>query len=131
MDTVILDSLYDFLHRADDFSIQRMRPYALADGWGLSRRAVLEAFLRATRAGMLDLYWDILCPECRGVAEDYERLGEVNSSAHCKTCQIDFNANFDHNVEVIFRPNPSVREWIQMWNFVWAVRSASRISHSR
>ena len=109
VDTVILDSLYDFLHRADDFSIQRMRPYALADGWGLSRRAVLEAFLRATRAGMLDMYWDLLCPECRGVAEDYKRLGEVSSTAHCKTCQIDFNANFDHNVEVIFRPNPSVR----------------------
>ncbi len=110
VESIILDSLYDFLHRADDFSIQRMRPYALADGWGLSRRAVLEAFLRATRAGMLDLYWDILCPECRGVAEDYERLGDVNASAHCKTCQIDFNANFDHNVEVIFRPNPSVRD---------------------
>ncbi len=109
VDTVILDSLYDFLHRADDFSIQRMRPYALADGWGLPRRSVLEAFLRATRAGMLDLYWDLLCPECRGVAEDHERLGDVTSSAHCKTCQIDFNTNFDHNVEVIFRPNPSVR----------------------
>lgn len=109
VDNIILDNLYDFLHRADDFSIQRMRPYALADGWGLSRRAVLEAFLRATRTGMLDLYWDLLCPECRGVAEDYERLGEVNSTAHCKTCQIDFNANFDHNVEVIFRPNPAVR----------------------
>ena len=109
IDAVILDNLYDFLHRADNFSIQRMRPYALADGWGLSRRSVLEAFLRATRAGMLDLYWDLLCPECRGVAEDHERLGEVNSTSHCKTCQIDFNANFDHNVEVIFRPNPSVR----------------------
>ena len=109
VDIIILDSLYDFLHRADDFSIQRMRPYALADGWGLSRRAVLEAFLRATRTGMLDMYWDLLCPECRGVAEDHQRLGQINSTAHCKTCQIDFNANFDHNVEVIFRPNPSVR----------------------
>jgi class 3 adenylate cyclase len=70
---------------------------------------VLEAFLQATRAGMLDLYWDLLCPECRGVAEDHKVLGDINSTAHCKTCQIDFNANFDHNIEVIFRPNPSVR----------------------
>lgn len=109
VDQVILDNLYDYLHRADDFSIQRMRPYALADGWGLPRRDILEAFLRATRTGMLDLYWDLLCPECRGVAEDYKTLGEISSTAHCNTCQIDFNANFDHNVEVIFRPNPAVR----------------------
>lgn len=104
-----LDRLYEYLHRADDLSIQRMRPYALADGWGLPRRTVLEAFLQATRAGMLDMYWDLLCPECRGVAEDHARLGDLHASSHCNTCQIDFNVNFDHNVEVIFRPNPSVR----------------------
>ncbi len=109
VDDAILNQLYKFLHRADDLSIQRMRPYALADGWGASRRAVLEAFLRATRVGMLDLYWDLLCPECRGVAEDYARLNDVHANAHCNTCQIDFRVNFDHNVEVIFRPNQSVR----------------------
>ncbi|MEK6751067.1 MAG: DUF5939 domain-containing protein [Chloroflexota bacterium] len=104
-----LERLYDFFHRADDLSIQRMRPYALADGWQLPRRTVLETFLRATRAGMLDMYWDLLCPECRGVAEDHAHLGDVQGTAHCNTCRIDFNANFDHNVEVIFRPNPSIR----------------------
>jgi adenylate cyclase len=108
-DSSALDHLYEYLHRADDLSIQRMRPYALADGWELPRRTVLETFLRATRAGMLDMYWDLLCPECRGVAEDHGRLGDVHASSHCNTCQIDFNANFDHNVEVIFRPNPSIR----------------------
>ncbi|MBM4427893.1 MAG: SRPBCC family protein [Chloroflexi bacterium] len=108
-DAATLDRLYEYLHRADDLSIQRMRPYALADGWGLSRRTVLETFLKATRTGLLDMYWDLLCPECRGVAADHARLGDIRAEAHCSTCQIDFNANFDHNVEVIFRPNPSVR----------------------
>jgi adenylate cyclase len=109
VDEAILSHLYEFLHHADDLSIQRMRPYALADGWRLPRRAVLEAFLRATRDGVLDLFWDLLCPECRGVAEDHARLNDVHAQSHCNTCQIDFKANFDHNVEVIFRPNPSVR----------------------
>ena len=105
----ILNPLYEFLYHADDLSIQRMRPYALADGWGVPRCAVLEAFLRATRVGMLNLYWDLLCPECRGVAEDHARLNDIHALSHCSTCQIDFKVNFDHNVEVIFRPNPSVR----------------------
>ncbi|NOH04801.1 MAG: adenylate/guanylate cyclase domain-containing protein [Chloroflexi bacterium] len=104
-----LDRLYEYLHRADDLSIQRMRPYALADGWGLPRRTVLETFLKATRAGMLDMYWDLLCPECRGVAKDHAHLSELSGRSHCSTCEIDFHVNLDHNVEVIFRPNPSVR----------------------
>ncbi len=109
VDESILNRLYDYLHRADDLSIQRMRPYALADGWGMNRRAVLKVFLRATRVGMLDMYWDILCPECRGVTNDHETLSDLHATAHCNTCQIDFTTNFDHNVEVIFRPNPAVR----------------------
>jgi len=105
----ILDRLYEFIHRADDLSIQRMRPYALADTWNLPRRTVLEACLKATRVGMLDMYWDILCPECRGVTADNPHLSDLNSTAHCNTCQIDFTANFDHNVEVVFRTNASIR----------------------
>jgi class 3 adenylate cyclase len=109
VDENILDRLYEFIHRADELSIQRMRPYALADSWKLPRRAVLEACLRATRAGMLDMYWDILCPECRGVTADNSHLSDLSSKAHCNTCQIDFTASFDHNVEVVFRTNASVR----------------------
>ncbi len=108
-DVDTLDHLHDYLLQADDLSIQRMRPYALADGWELPRRTVLETFLRATRAGMLDMYWELLCPECRGVAEGHQHLGDVSGTAHCNTCRIEFNATFDHNVEVIFRPNPSIR----------------------
>ncbi|NWG34517.1 MAG: hypothetical protein HXY42_08760 [Chloroflexi bacterium] len=101
--------LEEFLDRADDLSLQRIRPYALADRWGVSRRAVLEMFLRATRAGILDMSWDLLCPSCRGLADGHSHLAEVHGASHCNTCQIDFTANFDHNIEVVFKPNPSVR----------------------
>ncbi len=108
-DPRVVDRLAEFIDRADDLSIQRMRPYALADGWTLPRRAVLETFLRATRLGLLDMYWELLCPECRGVAEGHGHLRDVRADSHCNTCNIDFTVNFDHNVEVIFRPNAAVR----------------------
>src|SRR5512138_2013413 len=105
----LVDRLEDFLARADELSLQRIRPYALADRWEVDRRAVLEMFLRATRAGILDMSWDLLCPSCRGTTEGHTNLGEVHGTSHCDTCQIDFTVNFDHNIEVIFRPNASVR----------------------
>lgn len=109
-DVKTLDRLREYFENADDLSIQRMRPYALADNWKLSRRAVLETFLYATREGILDMYWDLLCPECRGVVEDLKRLGDLGGHSHCNTCQINFDVHFDQNVEVIFRPNSSIRK---------------------
>ena len=108
-DASLVARLEDFLEHADELSIQRIRPYALADRWQSDRRAVLEMFLRATRAGILDMSWDLLCPSCRGTTEGHTNLGDVRGNSHCNTCQIDFTVNFDHNIEVIFRPNPSVR----------------------
>ena len=105
----LVTRLEDFLEQADELSVQRIRPYVLADRWGVNRRAVLEMFLRATRAGILDMSWDLLCPSCRGTTEGHTNLGDVRGRSHCNTCQIDFSVNFDHNIEVVFRPNPSVR----------------------
>ena len=105
----LVTRLESFLNEADELSLQRIRPYALADHWGENRRAVLEMFLRATRAGIFDMSWDLLCPSCRGTTEGHTNLGDVRSQSHCNTCQIDFTTNFDHNIEVIFQPNPSVR----------------------
>jgi class 3 adenylate cyclase len=108
-DPALVARLEDFLDQADELSVQRIRPYALADRWGVDRRLVLEMFLRATRAGILDMSWDLLCPSCRGKAEGHTNLGNVTGQSHCDTCQIDFTVNFDHNIEVVFRPNPLVR----------------------
>lgn len=107
----LVNRLEDFLDHADELSIQRIRPYSLADAWSLraNRRAVLEMFLRATRAGIVDMSWDLLCPSCRGITEGHSNLADVRGDSHCNTCQIDFRANFDHNIEVVFRPNASVR----------------------
>ena len=108
-DPNLLARLEEFLDHADDLSLQRIRPYALADAWSVGRREVLEMFLRATRAGILDMSWDLLCPSCRGITEGHSNLAEVHGNSHCNTCQIDFTANFDHNIEVVFKPNASVR----------------------
>ncbi len=104
----LVNRLEEYLNQADELSLQRIRPYALADSWKVNRRAVLELFLRATRAGLMDMYWDLLCPSCRGTTEGHTNLAEVHGTSHCNTCQIDFTVNFDHNIEVIFRPNASV-----------------------
>lgn len=112
----VVDRLVNFIGSADDFTLARIRPYALADEWKLPRRAVLEACLRSTRLGLLDLQWELLCPLCRGAGETGKSLSEISSQVHCEVCRIDFTVNFDRFVEVTFRPNALLRQ-IQSQNF--------------
>jgi class 3 adenylate cyclase len=105
----LVGSLCDHVATSDDLSASKMRPYELADAWGSDRRETLDLFLHATRAGMLDLSWEVLCPHCRGSKQASSELAGVSGSAHCESCGIDFTVNFDQSVELTFVPNPSVR----------------------
>ncbi len=105
----IANRLSEFIQTADDFAVARIRAYQLADDWQEDRRAVLEVCLLATRAGILDLQWDLLCPMCRGAKVSESSLKEISSGVHCDTCRIDFTATFDRYVELTFRTNAAVR----------------------
>ena len=105
----IADRLAEFIEHADDFDVSRIRAYKLADDWHKPRRLVLEMCLRATRVGLLDFRWDLLCPLCRGPQESPLSLKDIDSHSHCEACKIDFTVDFDRYVELTFRPNAAVR----------------------
>lgn len=102
--------LIEVVSKGDDFLVSNLRPYQLADLWKVDRKPVLEMFLYATRIGLLDLSWHLLCPSCRVAKETSTTLREIQSEVHCDTCLIDFKVNFDQSVELTFRPNPTIRE---------------------
>lgn len=97
------------VEHADDAFVARMRPYALADGWSLPRDRVLAAMLAATRAGLLDLSWTLICPSCRGQKNRVAALAGLGPAVHCDQCGIEYAADFDRNVEVTFDASPSGR----------------------
>jgi len=106
----LVQRLTDVIECADDLTVSRLRPYALADAWGAERRAVLDLFLRATRAGLLEFRWDLVCPMCRGAPESAETLSGVHEHVHCDSCAIDFRVDFTRSVELTFRPARAIRE---------------------
>ncbi len=107
--TEIVQRLSEMLEQADDLTVARIRSHALADYWRMPRRAVLEVCLRATRAGLLDLQWDLICPHCRGAKETSASLSGIHAHVYCDNCNIDFTVSFDQTVELTFRPNPAIR----------------------
>lgn len=105
----LVGKLSDYLRTADDLSVSRIRCFAVADAWKENRIETLSLFLHATRLGVLDFSWDIVCPHCRGAKQSGNSLIELKNVGRCDTCDIDFSVDFDRSVELTFNPNPSVR----------------------
>lgn len=109
LEPALVARLVDAVAHGDELALGRLRPYALAREWNADRRAVLELFLHATRAGLLELRWDLLCPRCGGARASSAHLRDVEPEVHCDSCGIDVKAGLEHNVELAFRPCPAVR----------------------
>lgn len=93
-----------------DAEVLRIRPFGLARAWGVDRMDALRAALRATEAGLLQMTWDVICPGCRGAQDRATHLAELKLGAHCPSCNIQFDAQFDQNVEITFSPASGVRK---------------------
>ena len=107
----LVRQLAALLRDSADVEICRLRPFAVARQWRQDRWQVLRLFLHATRCGLLDLSWEVLCPKCRSTrAPLTTSLAEVGrSQMHCEACQIKFDAEFDQSVELKFAVHHAVR----------------------
>ena len=92
-----------------EVDVVKIRPLALARRWNVKPRDAIEVCLEATRAGLLDLRWDILCPRCRVAKSISAGLDEMPTGAHCGTCNIDYDRDFSRNVELSFQPASGIR----------------------
>lgn len=103
--------LLTLVRNVGDLTVSRLRPYYFADLWGYGRLDILTLFLHATRIGLLDFQWEVLCPMCRGSEDRVStHLSDVSSRAHCHSCAIDFDTNFENSVELTFAPNAAIRQ---------------------
>ena len=105
-----VDALVDWVRTGDDADLHRIQIRERARVWKLPELELLRTALHATRAGMLDLSWDTICPHCRGLRDESRKLAELSASGHCETCQVEFTTDTPEAVEVTFRVHPSVRD---------------------
>lgn len=103
-------ALVDYIKEAPAQELSKMRPYALAKQLGLDAELLLQTAMRAAKAGMLSVYWDIICPTCRVAAQQVPVLHQIQQHATCEACDTAFQANAGDAVELVFKVNPEIRE---------------------
>ncbi len=89
--------------------LAHLKPKRLAHELKVPERTAIEGCLAGTRAGLLTMKWDLLCTNCRGAKLTATALSELPRGAHCPSCNIDYDRDFEKNVELSFAPSPSVR----------------------
>ncbi len=109
-DSPLADRLAEAVKNLPAEELRRMQPYAFARRWKADRQQTLNQFLAATRAGLLKMRWDVICPHCRGDKMNLASLDQVKEKAFCPSCNIDFDVDLDRSLEAVFTPHPQVRE---------------------
>jgi adenylate cyclase len=102
--------LRERIREGSDDQLTGIRPFALADRWGADRLDVLGLFLRATSAGLFELRWELMCPNCRVPKAETGSLAQLPVRFHCDTCGIGYDSDFDQRVELRFSVHPAIRE---------------------
>jgi class 3 adenylate cyclase len=110
LDPRCIDALVDFVRTGDDADLHRIQIRERARVWRVPEIDMLRTALHATRAGLLDLSWDTICPHCRGVRDESSKLSALAAEGHCSVCQVDFTTDSLEAVEVTFRVHPSIRD---------------------
>ena len=101
--------LSDYVLTGMSGDLAHLKPKRLARDFGVGQRPMVEACLAAVRAGLLAMKWDLLCDNCRAPKLSAVALAELPSGAHCPSCNIDYDRDFERNVELSFSPAPAIR----------------------
>ena len=94
-----------------DRHLIRINVPAFAVRHGLDEEKVITAFLHASRLGLFELNWNVLCPGCGGVLDSSQQLKSVHKEAYdCALCSQAYEPTLDEMVEVAFTVSPRVRK---------------------
>ena len=109
-DPVVFDAIETLIRDGEDRQLCRVNAIDFAAKRGLDEEKTISAFLHASRIGLFELSWNVLCPGCGGVLDATHQLKSVHKEAYdCALCSRAYEPTLDEMVEVAFTVSPRVR----------------------
>jgi len=109
-DPGVVDAIEDLVRNGRDEELARVNAVAVATERGLDEEKVIAALLHASRLGLFEMSWNILCPSCGGVLDANATLKSVRQQDyHCAFCALTSEPTLDDTVEVSFTVSPRIR----------------------
>ncbi len=109
-DPAVADAIARLIAQGEDHELNRINVLDFSARTGLDEERVISGFLHASRLGLFDLNWNVLCPGCGGVLDAHSTLKSLrHDDYHCGLCACGYEASVDEQVEVAFTVSPRVR----------------------
>ncbi|MBU6458088.1 MAG: adenylate/guanylate cyclase domain-containing protein [Bradyrhizobium sp.] len=109
-DPVVADAIARLIETGEDHELNRINVLDFSKRNGLDEERVISGFLHASRLGLFDLSWNVLCPGCGGVLDAHSTLKSLrHDDYHCGLCACGYEASVDEQVEVAFTVSPRIR----------------------
>ncbi|MES2193883.1 MAG: adenylate/guanylate cyclase domain-containing protein [Pseudomonadota bacterium] len=109
-DPAVADAIRELIEKGEDHQLNRINVLDFAARSGLDEERVISGFLHASRLGLFDLTWNVLCPGCGGVLDAHSTLKSLrHDDYHCGLCACGYEASVDEQVEVAFTVSPRIR----------------------
>lgn len=121
--------LEGLLRNGDEGALHRINPLAFARERGVAEAEAVDLFLHATRTGLFQMYWDVLCPQSGMVLDSFGTLSTLKSHFVCGLCDVEGDTHLDDFIEVTFTIAPQLRrlalhdpERLSVEDFHWKLR---------
>jgi class 3 adenylate cyclase len=109
-DPAVADAIARLMEGGEDHELNRINVLDFSKRSGFDEERVISGFLHASRLGLFDLTWNVLCPGCSGVLDAHDTLKSLRHEDYqCGLCACGYEASVDEQVEVAFTVSPKVR----------------------
>src|SRR5437660_1060676 len=109
-DAAVADAIARLIDEGEDHELNRINVLDFSKRSGLDEERVISGFLHASRLGLFDLTWNVLCPGCGGVLDAHATLKSLrHDNYHCGLCACGYEASVDAQVEVALTVSPRTR----------------------
>src|SRR6185437_2201547 len=86
-DPAVADAIAHLIETGADHELNRVNVLEFSRENGLDEEQAISGFLHASRLGLFDLTWNVLCPGCSGVLDVHDTLKSLRSEDyHCGLC---------------------------------------------
>jgi class 3 adenylate cyclase len=106
----VISKLETLIRTGDDYSLFRINPMQYASERGMSDAETIDLFLHATKIGLFEMEWNLLCPSCGNVIDSFSALTRLHTHAACLPCAINVEVALDDFIQVTFTISLRVRD---------------------
>lgn len=106
----VISKLETTIRTGDDVSLFRINPIRYANEKGIAESEAIDLFLYATKVGLFEMEWHLICMSCGRMVENLTGMGRLHSHFTCDNCSLVNHASLDDYIMVTYSILPQIRE---------------------